>query len=113
MTAAEKSAQIARLCTLTDLMLNASLTSLQSAAAARTASLDRLADLDQTTLATDLPNLALAEVEIRYQRWADQRRAEINLTLARQTAAWIEARQAAALAFGKAQALQGMAKKLK
>lgn len=113
MTATDKSRKVARLCTLTDLLLDARLTHLQSAAAARAASLDRLADLDRPAAATDLPDLAAAEVGIRYQRWADQRRAEINLTLARQTAAWIEAREAAALAFGKSQALQGLAKKLK
>jgi len=53
------------------------------------------------------------EVSMRYQLWADQRRAEINLTLARQTATWLEARTEAAQAFGKSQALEGLSRKLK
>lgn len=111
MTAAGKSGQIARLRPLADMLLEARLTALQAAAAARAASLDRLADLERAAPATDLPDIAAAEVGMRYQRWADQRRAELNLTLARQTAAWIEARQAAAQAFGRSQALRGLADK--
>ena len=42
---------------------------------------------------------------MRYQLWADQRRSDINLTLARQTVTWTEARQDAARAFGRDQAL--------
>ena len=38
---------------------------------------------------------------MRYQLWADQRRSAINLILARQTAAWSEARKDAAEAFGR------------
>jgi len=113
MTGAETTRQIARLRSLTDVMLDVRLAELHAAAAARDASLDRLADLDRPAQATGLPDLAAAEVGMRYQRWADQRRAEINLTLARQTAVWIEARQAAALAFGKSQALEGLSKSRK
>lgn len=113
MTAREKSQQIARLGALTDLMLDARLVDLRAAAAARDASLDRLADLARPPSAADLPDLAAVDVEMRYQRWADQRRAEVNLILARQTVAWLEARQAATLAFGKSQALGGLAKALK
>jgi hypothetical protein len=43
---------------------------------------------------------------VLYERWAEARRAEINLTLARQTAEWIEARDAARQAFGRADALR-------
>ena len=113
MTGPEKSRQLARLGTLTDLMLDARLADLRGAAAARDASLARLADLARPAAATDLPDMAAAEVEMRYQRWADQRRAEINLTLARQTAAWLDARQAATLAFGKSQVLDGLARVLR
>ena len=109
----EQRRQIDRLRTLGDLLLDARLAELQTAAAARAASLERLADLDRPAAATDLPTLAAAEVGMRYQRWADQRRADINLTLARQTAIWLEARQSAALALGKSQALDGLSKMLK
>jgi len=111
MNRAEQRQQIDRFRALGDLLLQARLSALQAAAAARTASLDRLADLDRPAPATDLPALAAAGVGLRYDRWADQRRAEINLTLARQTATWIEARQAAALAFGRSQALDALAQK--
>ena len=113
MTGPDQARQINRLRTLSDLLLDARLSDLQAAAAARAASLERLADLDRPAMATDLPDLAAAEVGLRYQRWADQRRADINLTLARQTATWMDARQEAALAFGKSQALDGLSKKLK
>ena len=113
MTALETVRQIARLRQLADLMLDARLMALRSASSARAASLERLAGLDQPAAATDLPDLAASGVELRYQRWADQRRAEINLTLARQTAAWIEARQSATVALGKADALRTLAKKRK
>jgi len=113
LTGPDKSRQITHLRKLTDLLLDARLADLHAAAAARAESLDRLADLERPAKASDLPDIAAAEVWMRYQRWADQRRAEINLTLARQTADWIEARQAAALAFGKSQALDGLAKTLK
>jgi hypothetical protein len=43
---------------------------------------------------------------MRYALWADQRRSEINLVLARQTVEWVEARQEAARAFGRNQVLQ-------
>ncbi len=110
-TRTDASRQIDQLRKLTDLMLDAKLLDLKAASAARQASLDRLADLDRPALATDLAEIAAAEVAIRYLHWADQRRSEINLTLARQTVTWIEARDAASLAFGKSQALQELAKK--
>ena len=40
------------------------------------------------------------------------RRVELNQTLARQTATWSDARDAARLAFGKTQALAGVAARL-
>jgi hypothetical protein len=43
---------------------------------------------------------------VRYQHWADLRRAEINLVLARQTVDWMEARGAAQSAFGRAEVLR-------
>ena len=78
---------------------------LDRAARARQSSLDRLAELDRPATAADLPPVVAGEVAMRYALWADQRRTEINLVLARQTAEWAEARQQASQAFGRAQVL--------
>jgi hypothetical protein len=43
---------------------------------------------------------------LRYAGWADARRAEINLRLARQTALWLQAQADARLAFGRADVLR-------
>lgn len=110
MKTSEDRKKIGRLRVLGELLLDARLATLKSAVAARRASLDRLADLDRPDTATGLSEMATAEVGLRYQKWADLRRAEINLTLARQTATWIEAREEAARAFGRAQALDRLAK---
>jgi hypothetical protein len=67
--------------------------------------LARLADVAQLMLDTRLGQLV-------YDRWADVRRAELNLVIARQTAEMLEARSEAGTAFGRLQALQGLAKRL-
>ncbi len=83
---------------------------LQKAAQARQESLDRLAALDAPQPLTDLPAIAAEEVALRYAVWADHRRSEINMGLARQTADWHRALQNAAVAFGRDQVVQGLAK---
>ena len=55
--------------------------------------------------AEGLSPLAAAQSALLYQRWVDGKRAEINLQLARDTAAWLEAQAAARTAFGRAQVL--------
>jgi hypothetical protein len=52
-------------------------------------------------------------VGLAYDRWADVRRSELNLVIARQTAEWIETRVEAGTALGRLQALQGLEKRLK
>lgn len=86
---------------VSQLMLDIRLLALERAAQARQASLDHLADLNRPIPPTDLNPIVAGEVAMRYQNWADQRRSDINLTLARQTAEWVEARQNAAQAFGR------------
>ncbi|MGL6209758.1 MAG: hypothetical protein ACRC14_08020 [Paracoccaceae bacterium] len=113
MTPTEQKRSLARLTTLGHLLLDASLATLHGAAEARNASLARLSDLEKPTSPGDLPDLAAMDVSMRYERWADQRRAEINLTLAAQTATWLDARAEAAVAFAKSQALEGLERKLK
>ena len=93
---------------LSQLVLDGRLNALERAARARQQSLDHLAALNHPIAETDLPAMVAGEVVMRYQHWADQRRSDINLTLARQTAEWVEARQSAAQAFGRDQALQSL-----
>jgi hypothetical protein len=87
-------------------MLDHKLAALTLAAAAREESKARLAGLSRPAADTDLPLAAAAQTSLLYERWAEARRAEINLTLARQTAEWIEARDAARQAFGRTDALR-------
>ena len=82
---------------------------LQGAAQARQVSLDRLAALEAPMPAADLPSMAAEEVALRYAVWVDERRREINFTLARQTAEWHSALQEAAEAFGRDQVVQSLA----
>ena len=91
---------------ISQLMLDHKLAALTRAAAAREESRTRLAGLSRPLAETDLPLAAAAQAGLLYERWAEARRAEINLTLARQTVEWIEARDAARQAFGRADALR-------
>lgn len=93
--------KLAQLRQVSQLMLDVRLFALEQAARARQASLDHLADLAKPHAAHDLNPITAGEVVMRYENWADHRRSDINLTLARQTAAWADARQDAALAFGR------------
>ncbi|MDT8857983.1 hypothetical protein RNZ50_23715 [Paracoccaceae bacterium Fryx2] len=102
--------QLARLGQVSQLILDLRLSELHTAARARQDSLDRLAGLAAEP-ADGLSPIAAARAELHYQRWAEARRAEINLTLARQTADWLGAQAAARRAFGQAQALRGLAQK--
>ncbi|MGB8814337.1 MAG: hypothetical protein WCC57_14255 [Paracoccaceae bacterium] len=102
--------QLGRLGKITDLLLELRLADLETAARARQESLDHLSDL-KVPQTSDLPLIAAAQANLLYQRWAEARRADINLTLARQTATWIEAQTSARFAFGQAEALRGLQKK--
>jgi hypothetical protein len=99
-----------RLQKVSNMLLDQKLAKLQSCAAARNTSLQRLQDLTATT-ASDLEPLALARSNLRYEMWADARRADLNLVLARQTAEWLEARSRAERAFGRAEVLRQFQKK--
>lgn len=101
-------AKLARLRQVSQLVLDGKLNALERAARDRQLSLDHLAELNRPQPASDLPVQIAGEVAMRYQNWADRRRSEINLALARQTAEWVEAREAAARAFGHNQALNGL-----
>ena len=97
--------KLRRLTEVSALLLDTKMLALEAASRARQRSLDRLAEINRPSDATNLPLIAAAEVALRYELWADQRRSEINAMLARQTAEWEEARQHAAQAFGRNQVL--------
>ena len=95
------SQQLLRLQQISQLMLDVRLLALEKASKARQASLDHLEALNRPAVMTDLDPVVAGEVEMRFQNWADQRRAAINLELARQTAELTEARERAGQAFGR------------
>lgn len=104
--------RIARLALLGRLIFDTKLAELHKVAQAREATRAALAALDRpaTTEAAageegGLSSVALGQAVIRYQAWADARRAELNPRLARQTADWLDRRAEAARAFGRAEAL--------
>jgi hypothetical protein len=91
------------------LLLDHRLSGLQAAAARREQSRMQIAALDRVAEPSHLPPVAAGQVALRYQLWADARRSELNIVLARQTAEWMAARDEARLAFGKLEALRGVA----
>lgn len=102
-----------RLKELADLMLDHRLALLRNAAAAKAQSEAALAALARPASEPDgLEGAAAALAGLAYQRWTDARRAEINPVLARQTHHWMETRDEAKRAFGKAEVLRGLADRL-
>lgn len=95
----------ARLATLADLVLQDRLAKLRSAAAARAQTVAQIAGLGEQP-AEGLDPLVAAQQSLRYQQWADARRQELNLVLARQTAQWMTAHGAATEAFGRAHVIE-------
>ncbi len=103
---------IVKLQELARLMLDHRLSHLREAADQRDRSRMQIAALDQVAEPADLPLVQALQVGLRYQLWADARRAELNTVLARQTAEWLEARQDARQAFGRTEALRGITARL-
>lgn len=104
--------QILQLERIGQLLLDTRLAALRSAAAAREESEGRLAGLVAADCnCDDMSEISAQLAMLGYQRWADARRSEINLTLARQTAAWMEAKDAARDAFNKNEALRALGAK--
>lgn len=91
---------------LGQMILDSRLTALNAATRERQDSLDQLTNLARPAPPSDLPELSAKLAELSYQRWAEARRRELNLSLARQTAAWLDCRQAAQTAFGRSLALR-------
>lgn len=96
--------ELERLHALAQMQFDAAQLTLRKAAEDRDTSLALIAGLEVPP-AEGLTPVAAAMASMQYQLWADRRRAELNLTLARQTAQWLEAQGAARQAFGRKDAL--------
>ena len=104
--------EITKLQRLAELMLDHRLAALREAASAKAQSEATLAGLSAPEAVEGLQGAAGALAALQYQRWAEARRTELNACLARQTRAWLDARDLAKEAFGKAEALRGLVRKL-
>ncbi len=107
----KRTAELSRLAQLAQLALDHKLGILRASADRLGQSRMQLSALNQAGPPVDLDPMTSARVGLDYERWADTRRAELNLVIARQTAVWLEARSEAQTAFGRVQALQGLAEK--
>jgi len=93
-------------------LLDAELAELRARGAATEATRGRIAALDaavarqHAAIAAELEAPVAGPVLDRWGGWADRRRAELNTALARELAALEAQRQAAAAAFGRAEALR-------
>jgi hypothetical protein len=96
-----------RLQAIAQLVLDQRLRTLNQAADRLERSREQLAAINAAASPADLSPVAAGLVDVAYQRWADVRRAELNGTIARQSAHWIESRGEAGQAFGRVQALDG------
>jgi hypothetical protein len=94
------------------LMLDHRLGKLHGASADLERSRKQLLAINQVSEASDLELITAGRVVLAYDRWADHRRSELNLVIARQTVTWMDARDQAQTAFGRVQALQGLATRL-
>jgi len=96
--------RIDRLQQIAGLILDTRLAEVQAADRARQESLSHLQALrvSQPVVA----DVVAAQVGLRYEQWADMRRGQINMALARQTVTWMEAQDRARSAFGRAEVLR-------
>ena len=97
-----------KLAELADVLLDHRLALLRQTADAKLHSERALEGLatEEKAQPQDMVGASAALASLAYARWADARRAEINLVLARQTHEWLDARESARNAFGRAEALR-------
>lgn len=107
-----KAQDMTRIAELAQLMLDHRLGQLRTTRVELDRSRSQLQAINAAAEPTDLPLVASQTVGLAYQRWADVRRSDLNLVIARQTADWIGAREDAGTAFGRLQALRGLVEKL-
>jgi len=100
-----------QLATLAQLVLDHRLGQLRKGTAELEKSRGQLDAINAAATPADLPPVAAGLVEVGYRRWADIRRAELNSVIARQRAAVIEMKAEAGTAFGRLQALRGVAER--
>lgn len=110
MTQRRKIAQLQR---LTGMVMDAELSALKKAAAQRQDTLAKIEGLRARPAVMDTETGAAGAVAaLRYQFWADARRVELGQVLAQQTADWLDLRDQARRAFGRARGLDQVAAKL-
>jgi hypothetical protein len=97
----DKIKKLADLEALTRMTLDHRLAALRRAKAEKRATTDMINALDLPYTETDLPLAAAQHAEMMYQAWADQRRMQLNLQLARQSVIVLHAEADARQAFGK------------
>jgi HPt (histidine-containing phosphotransfer) domain-containing protein len=103
----------ARMQQLAKMVLDAELGLLKRAADQRDQTKSQIAGLRPAeTLLDDKHGISGALAALRYQAWADARRIELQQVLAKQTAHWLDTRDKARLAFGKAEGFNQIAAKL-
>lgn len=90
---------------LTALILEAEQTRLRKLAADRDLTLAQLARMESRAEVMGLDPLADARADLTYQRWAEARRRDLMIVLARQTAEWREAQESLRRAFGRDMAM--------
>lgn len=100
---------IARLQMIAGLLLDHRLALLHAASEAKARTEEKLAGLAADQQIEGLEGAAGALAGLAYKRWADVRRAEINLVLARETRDWLDAQDRAREAFGKSVVLDRIA----
>lgn len=100
-----------RLCEISALIRDVKLGDLDRVRQARDANLARLATLNTPRADPDLAPVAAHQADLRYQAWADVRRAELNIAIAGQTATLEEAKDAARAALGRHDVLTTLAQR--
>jgi hypothetical protein len=106
-------ARISRLQALAGLVLDQRLAELRVQSERRERTRMQLAALDRPAEVAGLDPIVASPIALRYQVWADRRREEANLVLARQTADWLLARDEARKAMGRVEALRNIEKRMK
>lgn len=106
-----KSQDLIGIARLAQLTLDHRLGQLRLAAEALDRSKLQLQAINAAAEPADLPLVTAQSVGLTYQRWADARRADLNLAIARQNATWITARDDARIAFGRSQVLRRLIEK--
>ena len=100
-----------RLLALAAMQRDIDLAKLGQLAEARAETRARLEDLRRSASAPVATDPVLMGVRQRHRLWADAQRAELNITLARQEAAWLEARDHTRRSFGRAAVLERLAER--